>query len=78
MTDVLVAERKSQNALEKALDLAEKANRAKSDFLASMSHDIRTPMNAIMGMTSLAAAHLDDKERTAEDSSFLQAFTELD
>ncbi len=66
MTDVLVAERKSQNALEKALDLAEKANRAKSDFLASMSHDIRTPMNAIMGMTSLAAAHLDDKERTAE------------
>ena len=44
--------------LKEALDSAEKANQAKSDFLARMSHDIRTPMNAIVGMTEIAAAHL--------------------
>ena len=61
VTEMLAAERQSQEALEKALELAEEANRAKSDFLSSMSHDIRTPMNAIMGMTALAEAHLEDK-----------------
>lgn len=61
VTDVLAAERQAKSALEKALVSAEEANRAKSDFLSSMSHDIRTPMNAIMGMTALAPAHLDDK-----------------
>lgn len=50
-------------ALQDALEAAEQANRAKSDFLSRMSHDIRTPMNAIMGMTSIAASHLDDSER---------------
>ena len=45
---------------------AKEANRAKSDFLSAMSHDIRTPMNAIIGMTMLAVAHLDDKERIAD------------
>lgn len=45
---------------------AEKANQAKSDFLSSMSHDIRTPMNAVMGMTTLAAAHLDDRARVRD------------
>ncbi|MGM9569059.1 MAG: response regulator, partial [Phascolarctobacterium sp.] len=44
-----------------ALQTAEHANRAKTTFLNSMSHDIRTPMNAIIGFTSLAAVHLDDK-----------------
>lgn len=47
--------------LKNALHLAEDANRAKSDFLSHMSHDIRTPMNAIIGMTDIARAHLDDK-----------------
>lgn len=61
VTEMLAAERQSQEALEKALALAEEANRAKSDFLSSMSHDIRTPMNAIMGMTALAEAHLEDR-----------------
>lgn len=41
---------------------AEEANRAKSDFLSSMSHDIRTPMNAIMGLTTIASANIDNKE----------------
>ena len=49
--------------LKDALDFAEKANQAKSDFLARMSHDIRTPMNAIVGMTAIAGAHVDDHER---------------
>lgn len=66
VTDILAAEHKTKNALEKALFLAEEANQAKSDFLSSMSHDIRTPMNAIMGMTALAIAHLDDVERVEE------------
>lgn len=52
--------------LKEALDFAEKANQAKSDFLARMSHDIRTPMNAIVGMTAIAGAHVDDKERVLD------------
>ena len=63
VTEMLAAERRSQEALEKALELAKEANRAKSDFLASMSHDIRTPMNAIMGMTALAEAHLGERDK---------------
>ncbi len=53
-------------ALRSASEAAEAANRAKSDFLARMSHDIRTPMNAIMGMTAVAAMHMDDQERLAD------------
>lgn len=52
--------------LKEALMAAEKANQAKSDFLARMSHDIRTPMNAIVGMTAISAAHIDDKERVLD------------
>lgn len=60
VTDMLAAERQAKSALERALALAEEANRAKSEFLSAMSHDIRTPMNGIMGMTTLAQAHLAD------------------
>lgn len=72
-TDVLFAiqdvtalkerEQQIRLALKNASEAAEAANRAKSDFLARMSHDIRTPMNAIMGMTAVAAMHMDDQER---------------
>lgn len=48
--------------LRNALSSAEHANRAKTAFLNNMSHDIRTPMNAIIGFTSLAAEHFDDRE----------------
>lgn len=52
-----------QKKLIEAYELAERANQAKTTFLNNMSHDIRTPMNAIIGFTSLAATHLDERER---------------
>lgn len=66
VTDVLVAEKRAKEELEWALEEAKKANRVKSDFLSSMSHDIRTPMNAIVGMTTLALAHIRDQERVED------------
>ncbi len=55
-----------QRLLQEALGQAETANRAKTTFLNSMSHDIRTPMNAIVGFTALAQAHIDDTEKVEE------------
>ena len=49
--------------LEKARKEAVHANKAKSEFLSNMSHDIRTPMNAIVGMTAIATANIDDKQQ---------------
>ena len=57
---------KKQKQLEDALQMAQAANRAKTTFLSNMSHDIRTPMNAIIGFTGLAASHIDDKERVQD------------
>lgn len=53
-------------ALEDALKAAEEANQAKSRFLSSMSHDIRTPMNAIVGMTAIGLSHIDEKARVLD------------
>lgn len=61
--EILEKERKAKLLLEDALKKAEKANKAKSDFLSRMSHDIRTPMNAIIGMTELAQMHIGDEEK---------------
>ncbi len=55
-----------QAVLTEKLHKAEAADRAKSVFLSNMSHDIRTPMNAIIGFTTLAQANLDNRERTQE------------
>ena len=57
---------KKQNALEDALQMAQAASRAKTVFLSNMSHDIRTPMNAIIGFTGLAANHIHETERVRE------------
>lgn len=54
-------------ALEIERDRADYANQAKSQFLSNMSHDIRTPMNAIVGFTSLAIAHIDDDKMVLRD-----------
>ena len=61
----VVEDEKEENRreLNEALLEAEKANRAKTVFLNNMSHDIRTPMNAIVGFTGLAASHVDDPEK---------------
>lgn len=56
----------SQAALSDALIAAEHANHAKTNFLNSMSHDIRTPMNAIVGFTALAATNIDNKEKVQD------------
>lgn len=56
----------ARQELENAKIAAEAANEAKSTFLFNMSHDIRTPMNAIIGFTDIAEKHIDDKKRVLE------------
>ena len=56
----------ARQELSDALDAAEQANRAKTVFLNNMSHDIRTPMNAIVGFTSLASSNIDNKEQVQD------------
>ena len=60
------AEIESHKALKDAYKAAENASRAKSEFLSNMSHDIRTPMNAIVGLTAIAGANIDNKDRVME------------
>ena len=56
----------NKEALTQALEAAESANRAKTSFLNSMSHDIRTPMNAIVGFTKLAEKNVEDSEAVSD------------
>ena len=60
------ADKQVNQALSDAVAAAETANRAKSTFLSNMSHDIRTPMNAIIGFTTLAISNIDDKNRVKD------------
>ncbi len=64
--EIIHREEKQKEMLALAAERAEAANLAKSDFLSRMSHDIRTPMNAILGMTAVAGMHIDDKERVLD------------
>ena len=68
--------KESHHELETALMHAESANSAKTTFLNNMSHDIRTPMNAIIGFTSLAASHVDNKEKVKEYLSKISTSSE--
>ena len=60
------ADKQVNQALSNAVAAAETANRAKSTFLSNMSHDIRTPMNAIIGFTTLALSNINDTERVKD------------
>lgn len=66
VTESKLKEEKDQQTLLEACKAAERANAAKSDFMSRMSHDIRTPMNAIIGMTEIAVRHLDERERVLD------------
>ncbi len=60
------SEQKTQQALQAAFEEANKANKAKTKFLSIMSHDIRTPMNGIIGMTEIAKLYIDDTEKVKD------------
>lgn len=64
--DIIHREEEQKEMLALAAERAETANLAKSDFLSRMSHDIRTPMNAILGMTAVAGMHIDERERVLD------------
>lgn len=64
--DEIHKEMQHKEQLENALIQANKANKAKSVFLSNMSHDIRTPMNAIIGYTNLSLAHINEKDQVQE------------
>lgn len=66
VTESKLKEEQDHQALREACEAANRANAAKSDFMSRMSHDIRTPMNAIIGMTEIAVMHLDDRERVMD------------
>ena len=69
--------RRAQDIAAEALHAAERASQAKTDFLSNMSHDIRTPMNAIVGLTTLMENELDQPERLAEHLHKLETSGQL-
>ena len=69
--------RRAQDIAAEALHAAERASQAKTDFLSNMSHDIRTPMNAIVGLTTLMENELDQPERLAEHLGKLETSGQL-
>ncbi len=66
ITDIRAKDRETKRALLDAYEAADRANCAKTDFLSKMSHDIRTPMNAIIGMTAIAGTKLHDPDGMEE------------
>lgn len=74
---ILVITVSSITSLRKSAKELEKANNAKTDFLFNMSHDIRTPMNAIIGFTNMAKKNLDDKEKLVDSLNKTQQASNL-
>ena len=66
ITESVKAQREQTQALQDALMQAQHANRAKTTFLSNMSHDIRTPMNAIIGFTTIAVSHIDNTDQVKD------------
>lgn len=62
----ITSDKEIQSSLIETMERAEAASNAKNDFLSAMSHDLRTPINGIVGMTAIAATHLDDKKRVLD------------
>ncbi|MCI9463211.1 MAG: GNAT family N-acetyltransferase [Lachnospiraceae bacterium] len=74
--DEVIQEMEQKNVLENALNDANMANNAKNLFLSNMSHDIRTPMNAIVGFTSLIKRHIHDREKISGYLDMISASSE--
>ncbi len=66
ITEQVQKQREQTQALQDALMQAQHANKAKTTFLSNMSHDIRTPMNAIIGFATIAASHIDNKDQVRD------------
>lgn len=66
ITELVQKQRRQTQALQDALMQAQHANRAKTTFLSNMSHDIRTPMNAIIGFATIAVSHIDRKDQVMD------------
>ena len=66
ITESVRKQKEQTQALQDALMQAQHANRAKTTFLSNMSHDIRTPMNAIIGFATIAVSHIDNKEQVRD------------
>ena len=66
ITDQVRKQREQTQALQDALMQAQRASKAKTTFLSNMSHDIRTPMNAIIGFTTIAISHIDSREQVKD------------
>lgn len=66
ITSNVIKQREQTKALQEALMQAQHANKAKTTFLSNMSHDIRTPMNAIIGFTTIAVSHIDNKDQVKD------------
>jgi len=66
ITEITKKQIEHRKELQEALDMAKSADRAKTEFLFNMSHDIRTPMNAILGFTDIAMRHFNEKEKAME------------
>ena len=66
ITQEKMVEIQSREALKEAYEAADRASKAKTEFLSNMSHDIRTPMNAIVGMTAIAGANIESQDRVID------------